>query len=196
MMAHVQGADGRRERAAARREAKLPATNEVAIIKTSLGTFVAELWSDVAPRTVENFKFLANTNFYDGTAFHRVVKGALIQGGDPLTKDRRNEAQFGMGGPGYAIRAEFNERAHVRGVLSMARAQEPDSAGSQFFIVLGDAPHFDRHYTAFGKVIRGDDVLGKIGEVPVGPNQRGERSLPLTRIDVHSIRVVSAASLE
>src|SRR3954463_707966 len=112
---------------------------EVAVISTSAGDMVAEFWTDVAPKTVENFKKLARQGFYDGTAFHRIVKGFMIQGGDPLTKDPKAEGRWGTGGPGYQIKAEFNEKSHERGVLSMARSQDPNSAGSQFFICLGDA---------------------------------------------------------
>src|SRR5208282_4091970 len=142
-------------------------TNEVAVITTSEGTMVIEFWPDVAPKTVENFKTLANKGFYDGTCFHRIMKGFMIQGGDPLTKDPNQEANWGGGGPGYTIKAEFNNRPHQSGVISMARSSDPDSAGSQFFIC--DAPPDDSHmqylngkYTAFGKLIKGEDVLEKI----------------------------------
>src|SRR4026208_800938 len=111
-------------------------TNEVAVIKTAYGDMVVEFWSDVAPKTVENFKSLAKKGFYDGTAFHRIVKGFMIQGGDPLSK--KDDPMVGAGGRGYKIKAEFNTRSHVRGVISMARSQDPDSAGSQFFICLAD----------------------------------------------------------
>src|SRR6516165_5569082 len=111
--------------------------NEVAVIKTSEGEMVVEFWPDVAPKTVENFKTLAKKGFYDGTCFHRVIKGFMIQGGDPLTKDPSKEDLWGTGGPGYQIKAEFNDRSHTRGVLSMARSNDPDSAGSQFFICHG-----------------------------------------------------------
>src|SRR5919108_803869 len=107
---------------------------EVAVIKTTEGEMVIEFWSDVAPKTVENFKKLARQGFYDGTAFHRIIKGFMIQGGDPLTRDAANESLWGTGGPGYTINAEFNDRPHVRGVISMARSANPNSAGSQFFI--------------------------------------------------------------
>src|SRR5206468_3178126 len=107
-----------------------------------------EFWSEVAPGHVENFKTLAKKGFYDGTCFHRVIKGFMIQGGDPLTKDLANQNRWGTGGPGYQIKAEFNSQAHVRGVLSMARSNDPDSAGSQFFICHGDARFLDRQYTA------------------------------------------------
>src|SRR5438128_830982 len=119
-------------------------SNEVAVIKTTEGEMVVEFWSDVAPKTVENFKKLAKDGFYDGTAFHRIVKGFMIQGGDPLTKDASKESRWGTGGPGYQIKAEFNDKPHVRGVISMARSQNPDSAGSQFFICLGEARFLDR----------------------------------------------------
>src|SRR5438093_1528228 len=109
--------------------------NEVAVLKTSAGEMVIEFWPDVAPKTVENFKKLAREGFYDGTAFHRIIKGFMIQGGDPNTKDPAKEDTYGTGGPGYQIKAEFNDRSHQRGVLSMARSSDPNSAGSQFFIV-------------------------------------------------------------
>jgi len=150
-----------------------------------------ELWSDVAPKTVENFKTLAQKGFYDGTCFHRIVKGFMIQGGDPLTKDPNREDEWGTGGPGHKIKAEFNERSHTRGVLSMARSNDPDSAGSQFFICLADAKFLDRKYTAFGQLVGGDDVLGKIGDTPVAMSNGGERSKPLTRVGVESIRMES-----
>lgn len=170
-----------------------PATKEVAIIKTDLGEMIVEFWPDVAPNTVENFKKLARQGFYDGTAFHRIVKGFMIQGGDPLSKT--DDPMVGTGGPGYKIKAEFNERPHVRGVLSMARSQQPDSAGSQFFICLGDARFLDRQYTAFGKLIKGDEVLGKIGDTPVTRSAGGENSKPLKRMGVQSIKIVPADSI-
>src|SRR5688572_12050593 len=146
-------------------EAKKPeqtaaaSTNEVAVIKTAHGEMVLEFWPDVAPKHVENFKTLAKKGFYDGTAFHRIYKGFMIQGGDPTTKDPTKESQYGKGGPGYTVKAEFNDRKHVRGVLSMARSPDPNSAGSQFFIMLDANPGLDGQYTAFGKLIKGDDVL-------------------------------------
>src|SRR6184192_2300005 len=115
------------------------ASNEVAIIKTSEGDMVVQFWNDTAPNTIENFKKLARSGFYDGTAFHRIVKGFMIQGGDPNTKDPAKEALYGQGDPGYKIKAEFNAKPHERGVLSMARSRSPDSAGSQFFICLDRA---------------------------------------------------------
>ena len=169
------------------------ATAEVAVIKTSAGEMTLEFWPDVAPNTVENFKKLARQGFYDGTAFHRIIKGFMIQGGDPKTKDATKESEWGTGDPGYKIKAEFNDRKHVRGVISMARAAHPDSAGCQFFICLDPAPNLDRQYTAFGKVIKGEDVLLKLGDTPVGPN-RSERSKPLQRVALESIKIVPASS--
>src|SRR5436190_1411977 len=171
-------------------------TNEVAVIKTSEGEMIAEFWPDVAPNTVENFKKLARSGFYDGTAFHRIVKGFMIQGGDPLTKDSTKESSWGTGGPGHTIKAEFSDRSHQRGVISMARSQDPDSAGSQFFICLGDASFLDRNYTAFGKLIKGDDVLGKIGDTATAAGSGGEKSKPLTRVGVESIKIVPAGSVK
>ncbi|MBI4325215.1 MAG: peptidylprolyl isomerase [Chloroflexi bacterium] len=166
--------------------------NEIAVIKTAQGEMVIAFWPEVAPQTVENFKKLARQGFYDGTAFHRVVKGFMIQGGDPLTKNSDLEHRWGTGDPGYKIKAEFNDRSHVRGVISMARSQHPDSAGSQFFVCLADAKFLDRQYTAFGQLIKGDDVLEKIGEVPTTFGGGGEKSKPMARIAVESIKIVPA----
>lgn len=170
--------------------------NEVAVIKTTAGEMVIEFWPDVAPKTVENFKKLARQGFYDGTAFHRIVNGFMIQGGDPLSKDPKMESRWGTGGPGYQIKAEFSNKSHVRGVVSMARSQDPDSAGSQFFICLADAKFLDRQYTAFGRLIKGDDVLLQIGNTPVSHSNSGEKSKPTTRVGVESITLVSAESAE
>jgi peptidyl-prolyl cis-trans isomerase B (cyclophilin B) len=171
-------------------------TNEVAVIKTSEGEMVAEFWPDLAPNTVENFKKLARSGFYDGTAFHRIVKGFMIQGGDPLTKDPAKESRYGTGDPGYKIKAEFNNRSHERGVLSMARSSDPDSAGSQFFICLANVSRLDHQYTTFGKIIKGDDVLGKIGDAEVTMSNSGERSKPTKRVTVESIKIVPADSVK
>src|SRR3954471_15338830 len=140
---------------------------EVAVFKTSEGEMVAEFWSDVAPNTVENFKKLAKAGFYDGTAFHRIIKGFMAQGGDPLTKDPAKESMWGTGDPGYKIKAEFSDKKHVRGVLSMALSANPDSAGSQFFLCFGPVSQLDGQYTTFGKIIKGDAVLDKLANVPV-----------------------------
>jgi len=168
------------------------AENEIAIIKTGAGEMVIEFWPDVAPKTVENFKSLARKGFYDGTCFHRIVKGFMIQGGDPLTKDPSAESRWGTGGPDQRVKAEFNDKAHVRGVISMARSQDPDSAGSQFFICLADARFLDRQYTAFGKLMKGEEVLGKLGETPTARGSGGENSRPLSRVSVESITIAPA----
>jgi peptidyl-prolyl cis-trans isomerase B (cyclophilin B) len=168
--------------------------SEVAVITTTEGELTLEFWPEVAPKTVENFKTLANKNFYDGTAFHRIIKGFMIQGGDPLTKNAKKESQWGTGGPGYQVKAEFNERSHQRGVISMARSSNPDSAGSQFFICDGDASFLDRQYTAFGKLIKGEDVLAKIANTPCARSGGGEASKPTKRVGVTSIRIVPQAA--
>jgi peptidyl-prolyl cis-trans isomerase B (cyclophilin B) len=165
--------------------------SEIAIISTTEGDMVVEFWSDVAPGHVENFKKLAQKGFYDGTAFHRVIKGFMIQGGDPLTKDASKEHAWGTGGPGHTIKAEFNDKAHVRGVLSMARSNDPHSAGSQFFICHGDPRFLDKQYTAFGKLIKGDDVLEKIATTATHPGDR-----PVKRMGVTSIKIVSSDSMK
>jgi peptidyl-prolyl cis-trans isomerase B (cyclophilin B) len=171
-------------------------TNEVAIIQTSAGDLVLEFWPDVAPKTVENFKKLAREGFYDGTCFHRIVKDFMIQGGDPLTKNPRDEDRWGTGDPGYKIKAEFNDRKHARGVISMARSQNPDSAGSQFFVCLAECSFLDGKYTAFGRLTKGDDVLGKIGATPVTRSGSGENSKPLSRVEVKSVKIVPADTIK
>jgi len=177
--------------AEAKPETKKVSEKEVAVIKTTEGEMVIEFWPEVAPKTVENFKTLARKGFYDGTAFHRVIKNFMIQGGDPLTKDASKQALWGTGDPGYKIKAEFNDRPHERGVISMARSASPDSAGSQFFIVHRKAPHLDRQYTAFGKLIKGDDVLEKIATTATGPQDR-----PANRVGIESIKIVPADSVK
>jgi peptidyl-prolyl cis-trans isomerase B (cyclophilin B) len=166
-------------------------SNEVAVIKTTEGDMVVEFWTDAAPKTIENFKTLVKKGFYDGTCFHRVIKGFMIQGGDPLTKDASKEAMWGTGGPGYQIKAEFNDHHHKRGVLSMARSNNPDSAGSQFFICHGDPSFLDHQYTTFGKLIKGDDVLEKIGTTKTHPQDR-----PDTRMGIISITLVPRDSVK
>ena len=170
--------------------------DQVAVIKTTAGEMVVEFWSDVAPKTVENFITLSKKGFYDGTAFHRIVKGFMIQGGDPKSKDAALENEWGTGDPGYKIKAEFNDRKHVRGVLSMARSASPDSAGSQFFVCLDAAPFLDGKYTAFGKLIKGEDVLVKIGETPVTRSRSGEESKPTQRIGVESVKIVPRSEVK
>jgi peptidyl-prolyl cis-trans isomerase B (cyclophilin B) len=172
-------------------DAKKAEVKEVAVIKTTAGEMVIEFWPEVAPKTVENFKTLAKKGFYDGTAFHRIIKGFMIQGGDPNTKDPAKEALWGMGDPGYKIKAEFNDRSHKRGVLSMARSNDPDSAGCQFFICHGDPTFLDGKYTTFGKLIKGDDVLEKLATTPTRPGDR-----PVTRQNIDSIKIVPADSVK
>ena len=148
------------------------------IITTKFGDIEVELYSDSAPKTVENFKDLGKKGFYDGLIFHRIVPGFVIQGGDPYTRDTTNRRRWGTGGPGWNIKAEFNKNRHTRGVLSMARSQDPDSAGSQFFIVLKDSNFLDGQYTIFGKVKSGMDAVDKIAtlktddaDAPINPEQ-------------------------
>lgn len=172
------------------------AVDEVAVIETTKGKLVLEFWPDVAPKTVANFKKLAKEGFYDGTAFHRIIKGFMAQGGDPLTKDLSKEAMWGTGDPGYKIPAEFNDRKHTRGVISMARSMDPNSAGSQFFLMLGTAPHLDNQYTAFGKVIDGEKTLTAIEETPVVTGSNGEPSKPTERVEIKSVKIVPKSEVK
>ena len=170
-------------------------TNDVAVIKTSEGEMVVQFWTDAAPNTIENFKKLARSGFYDGTIFHRIVKGFMIQGGDPNTKDPAKESSYGTGGPGYKIKAEFNDHSHERGVLSMAREAIRIRPVRQFFICLGNVRRLDHQYTTFGKLIKGDDVLGKIGDTEV-VSANGEKSKPTKRVTIESIKIVPADSVK
>ncbi len=147
-----------------------------------------EFWDDVAPKTVQNFIKLSSEGFYNGTAFHRIIDGFMIQGGDPLSKEG-DHPRVGTGGPGYQIDAEFNDRPHKLGVLSMARSANPNSAGSQFFICLGDAAFLDGQYTAFGALSAGVEVLQVIGKTPVSTGNGGEKSKPQERVEVLEISV-------
>jgi len=174
----------------------MSSSNEVAVIKTNEGEMVVQFWTDAAPNTIENFKKLARQGFYDGTIFHRIVKGFMIQGGDPNSKDPAKESAYGAGGPGYKIKAEFNNHSHDRGVISMARGPDPDSAGSQFFICLAPVRRLDGQYTTFGKLIKGDDVLDKIGNTPVEGNAQGEMSKPTKRVVIESVKIVPAESVK
>ena len=181
-----------------KKEEKSPmnSSNEVAVIKTSEGDMVMQFWTDAAPNTVENFKKLARQGFYDGTIFHRIVKGFMIQGGDPNSKDPAKENSYGQGGPGYNLKAEFNDHSHDHGVISMARGPDPDSAGSQFFICLAPVHRLDHQYTTFGKLIKGENVLEKIGDIPVTKNSMGEASKPTKRVVIESIKIVPADSVK
>lgn len=137
----------------------------VAVLETNHGIVVLEFHEDIAPNHVANFKQLVREGFYDGTRFHRCIPNFMIQGGDPYTKTDERD-RWGMGNPGYTIDAEFNDRPHKRGSVSMARSQHPNSAGSQFFICVSAAPHLDGQYTNFGTVIQGMAVVDKIVSLP------------------------------
>jgi peptidyl-prolyl cis-trans isomerase B (cyclophilin B) len=150
-----------------------------AIIKTKFGEMEIKFFQDVAPKHVENFIKLAKSGFYNGTIFHRVIPNFMIQGGDPITKDLSKKDMYGTGGPGFSVKAEFSETPHKRGIVSMARAQDPDSAGSQFFIVVEDSRQLDRKYTAFGEVAKGMGVADKIVNEP-----RDNRDNPTERIEM------------
>ena len=156
-----------------------------AIIKTRFGEMELKLYPDLAPNHVENFIKLAKSGFYNGTIFHRVIPGFMIQGGDPNTKYSLRKDTFGQGGPKdekgdpILLKAEFSDTPHKRGIVSMARAGEPDTAGSQFFIVVEDSFFLDRKYTVFGEVARGLGVADKIANLP-----RNERDLPNDRIEM------------
>ena len=176
-------------------EEKQAMTNEVAVIKTSEGEMVVQFWNDAAPETIANFKKLARAGFYNGTTFHRIVKGFMIQGGDPNTKDPAKESSYGEGTAGYQIKAEFNDHLHDRGVISMAREDAPDTASCQFFICLAPVHRLDHKYTTFGKLIKGESVLDKISDTPVTV-AHGERSKPLQRVTIESIKIVPADSVK
>ena len=138
---------------------------EEVTIKTDFGSIKFTLLPDLAPETVRNFSKLAKSGFYNGTLFHRVIPGFMIQGGDPNTKSP-DKSVWGQGGPGYNLKAEFNSRSHLRGIVSMARATDPDSAGSQFFIITSDSTFLDKQYTVFGEVTEGMEVADKIVNLP------------------------------
>jgi peptidyl-prolyl cis-trans isomerase B (cyclophilin B) len=153
--------------------------NVIATIKTSVGDMKISFLSDLAPGHVENFMSLAEKGFYNNLNFHRTVRGFMIQGGCP--------AGNGGGGPGYNIKAEFNDTNHIKGTVSMARSGDPDSGGSQFFICHAAAPHLNGKYTAFGQLIEGEDVLDAIATAPVKPNPGGEQSTPLDPVTIKTI---------
>lgn len=154
-----------------------------AVIETKFGNITLKFFPDVAPNHVNNFIELAKKGFYDGTTFHRVIPGFMIQGGDPKSKDH-NKAGHGTGGPGYTVNAEFSDKPHKKGTLSMARSSDPNSAGSQFFICVGDAPFLNGQYTVFGEVVSGMDVADKIVNTPRdkrdNPNERVEMKVKIT----------------
>ena len=154
-----------------------------ALVNTNLGNIQFELLSDVAPETVRNFIKLAKSGFYDGTLFHRVIPKFMIQGGDPNTKES-NKSTWGTGGPGYNIKAEFNSRSHLRGIVSMARSSDPDSAGSQFFIVTSDSTFLDREYTVFGQVADGMEVAHKIVNLPRDGNDCPQQEAKMLQVTI------------
>ena len=162
----------------------LVSAEEIAVIETKFGQIEIQFFEDKAPGHVKNFKDLANKGFYDGTIFHRVIPGFMIQGGDPNTKGD-DRSTHGIGGPGYSIKAEFNDTPHKRGILSMARSQDPDSAGSQFFVVVKDSGFLDGQYTAFGKVLTGMAVADQIVNSP-----RDRRDNPNKRIEM-KVKVIN-----
>jgi peptidyl-prolyl cis-trans isomerase B (cyclophilin B) len=149
------------------------------LIKTKFGEMEAVLFPDLAPKHVESFLKLAKSGFYNGTLFHRIIPGFMIQGGDPLTKDPANRSRYGTGGPGYTVPAEFNRVIHEKGILSAARTADPNSAGSQFFIMVDKAPHLDNQYTVFGEVVKGIEVVDTIVSQP-----RDLKDNPLERIEM------------
>ena len=149
-----------------------------AIIETKFGEITLRFFPEVAPNHVNSFIELARDGFYDGTTFHRIVPGFVIQGGDPNTKSN-DRSRHGMGGPGFNLKAEFSKLPHKRGTLSMARAAHPDSAGSQFFICVADAPFLDGEYTVFGEVTKGMDVVDKIVSQP-----KDQRDNPIDRVEM------------
>ena len=150
-----------------------------AIIKTKFGEMEVVFFPELAPKHVKSFLSLARKGFFNGTIFHRVIPGFMIQGGDPNTKDPSKIRNYGTGGPGYTIPAEFNKIPHERGILSAARTADPNSAGSQFFIMVARSPHLDGQYTVFGEVIKGIKVADKVVSQP---RTRGD--LPLERIEI------------
>ena len=147
-------------------------------IETNHGKISFGLLRELAPETVRNFEKLTKDGFYDGTLFHRVIPGFMIQGGDPNTKTN-NKGSWGMGGPGYNIKAEFSSRSHLRGIVSMARSSDPNSAGSQLFILTSDCAFLDREYTVFGQVTEGMDIADKIVKV-----QRDRNDCPLEKVEM------------
>lgn len=150
-----------------------------AILKTKFGEMEIVLFPDLAPKHVESFVKLAKSGFFNGTIFHRVIPGFMIQGGDPLTKDPSNRSKYGTGGPGYTLPAEFSRVPHEKGILSAARTADPNSAGSQFFIMVDKAPHLDGQYTIFGEVVKGLELADTIVNQP-----RDLRDNPLERIEM------------
>jgi peptidyl-prolyl cis-trans isomerase B (cyclophilin B) len=151
-----------------------------AVIKTKFGDMEIVFFPDKAPSHVQNFVKLAKSGYYNGTIFHRVIPGFMIQGGDPNTKDPKKPETYGLGGPSEKLKAEFNDTPHRRGIVSMARTNDPNSAGSQFFIVVKDSNFLDGQYTVFGEVVKGMDVADKIVNLPRNPRN----DLPNERVEI------------
>jgi cyclophilin family peptidyl-prolyl cis-trans isomerase len=173
---------------AAPQENKSMAQGKIAELHTTAGEIHIRFFPDVAPNHVQNFISLAERGFYDGTKFHRVIPDFMIQGGDPNSKDDNAKNSWGTGGSGTNIKAEFNEIPHKRGIVSMARSQHPDSASSQFFIVVKDSNFLDRNYTVFGEVVKGMEVADKIVSAPKGANDRPHDPTSITKIVVRDAR--------
>ena len=153
------------------------------IVKTSFGNIKFNLLPDIATETVRNFSQLAKSGFYNGTLFHRIIPGFMIQGGDPNTKNP-DKSTWGQGGPGYNLKAEFNTRSHLRGIVSMARATDPNSAGSQFFIITSDSTFLDRQYTVFGEVVDGMEVADKIVNLPRDGNDCPKQEAKMLEVTI------------
>ena len=168
--------------------------DEVGVITTKFGKIVFKFRPDIAPKHVDNFKKLANKGFYDKTIFHRIIPNFMIQGGDPNTKDPAKVMTYGQGGPGYTVAAEFNGLDHKRGVVSMARSQDPNSAGSQFYVVVADSPSLNFKYTAFGEVVSGLDVADKIVSQP--RNEEGPKLDPKRPPDLPNERIEMTVKIE
>jgi peptidyl-prolyl cis-trans isomerase B (cyclophilin B) len=183
LLSHPAGAGEIKYKNFSKEEIKAMAEKR-AVIHTKFGDITLKFFPDVAPNHVSNFLDLAEKGFYNGTTFHRVIPGFMVQGGDPNSKDP-DKTKHGTGGPGYRIKAEFNKKSHERGTLSMARSADPDSAGSQFFICVADAPFLDGQYTVFGEVEKGMEVADKIVSQPRDP-----RDNPLERVEM-TVDVIS-----
>jgi len=154
-----------------------------ALIETNFGKIKIKLLPEIAPETVRNFITLTKSSFYDGTLFHRVIPKFMIQGGDPNTKES-DKSVWGQGGPGYNLKAEFNSRSHLRGIVSMARSTDPDSAGSQFFIVTSDSTFLDRQYTVFAEVVEGLEIADKIVNLPRDGNDCPEQEVKMLEVTI------------
>ncbi len=182
LLSATPGPAAQAPKAATPQEIKKMSTT-TAVIDTKFGKITVKFFPDVAPIHVKNFITLAKKGVYDHTVFHRVIPGFMIQGGDPISKDPSKRRAYGTSGPGYTIPAEFSDRPHKRGTLSMARSNDPNSAGSQFFICVADAPFLNHQYTVFGEVVSGMEAVDKIVSQPRdandNPNERIEMKVKL-----------------